>query len=77
MTVAGLLLWLYILRAVPARVAVSVQYLQPVFGITAASFMFGDQLGPLFVAGVVVILLGLGLAVSNKRAIPEEVVTHE
>ena len=28
-TVAGLLLWLYILRVVPARVAASVQYLQP------------------------------------------------
>lgn len=76
-TVAGLLLWLYILRVVPARVAASVQYLQPVFGITTAAFMFGDQLGPLFVAGVVVILLGLALAVSNRRAIPKEVVTHE
>ncbi len=76
-TVAGLLLWLYILRVVPARVAASVQYLQPVFGITTAAFMFGDQLGPLFVAGVVVILLGLALAVSYRRAIPKEVVTHE
>ncbi len=76
-TVAGLLLWLYILRAVPARVAASVQYLQPVFGITAASFMFGDQLGSLFIAGVVVILIGLALAVSNKKAVPEQMVTHE
>lgn len=76
-TVAGFLLWLYILRAVPARVAASVQYLQPVFGITAASFMFGDQLSPLFVAGVAVILVGLALAVSNKRAVPEAAVPHE
>jgi drug/metabolite transporter (DMT)-like permease len=76
-SVAGLLLWLYILRAVPARVAASVQYLQPVFGITAASFMFGDQLGPLFMAGVLVILIGLALAVSNKRAVPGEIVAQE
>ncbi|OWW00449.1 DMT family transporter [Rhizobium sp. R693] len=76
-TVAGLLLWLYILRSVPARVAASVQYLQPVFGITAASIMFGDRLGVLFIAGVIVILVGLALAVSNKRPVPEEVVTHE
>lgn len=76
-TVAGLLLWLYILRAVPARVAASVQYLQPVFGIAAASFLFGDRLGLTFVAGVVLILAGLALAVSNRRPVPEQVVTHE
>nr|WP_116274565.1 DMT family transporter [Rhizobium leguminosarum] len=75
-TVAGLLLWLYILRVVPARVAASVQYLQPVFGITAASLMFGDRLGVLFIAGVSVILIGLALAVSNKRPVPEGVVTQ-
>lgn len=44
-TVAGLLLWLYLLRTVAARVAASVQYLQPVFGIAAASVLFGDRLG--------------------------------
>src|SRR5262245_20544628 len=32
-TVADLFLWLNILRNVPARIAASVQYLQPVFGI--------------------------------------------
>lgn len=76
-TVAGLLLWLYLLRAVPARVAASVQYLQPVFGIAAAAFLFGDQLGLMFVAGVVLILGGLALAVANKRPAPEEAVPHE
>jgi O-acetylserine/cysteine efflux transporter len=76
-TVAGLLLWLYLLRAVPARVAASVQYLQPVFGIAAASFLFGDQLGLMFALGVVLILGGLALAVANKRPVPEEAVAHE
>lgn len=66
-TAAGLFLWLHLLRTVPARVAASVQYLQPVFGIAAASWLFGDRLGPLFAAGVVLILAGLALAVVNRR----------
>ncbi|WP_395023197.1 DMT family transporter [Dongia sp.] len=66
-TVAGLLLWLYILRVVPARVAAGVQYLQPVFGIAAAALLFGDRLGLMFGAGVILILGGLALAASNAR----------
>ena len=75
-TVAGLLLWLHLLRTVPARVAASVQYLQPVFGIGASAVLFGDKLGVLFAAGVVLILGGLALAAANKPA-PEQAVTHE
>lgn len=67
-TVAGLFLWLWLLRTVPARVAASVQFLQPVFGIAASAAMFGDRMGPLFVAGVVLILVGVGLAISRQRA---------
>jgi drug/metabolite transporter (DMT)-like permease len=66
-TVVGLILWLYLLRTVPARVAASVQYLQPVFGITASSFIFGDKLGLIFAAGVGLILGGLALAASRRR----------
>lgn len=69
-TVAGLFLWLYLLRTVPARVAAGVQYLQPVFGIAASAALFGDILGPLFVAGVVLILAGLALAVANRPTRP-------
>lgn len=76
-TVVGLLLWLYLLRTVPARIAASVQYLQPVFGIAAASAIFGDRLGFMFAAGVALILGGLALAVANKRPLPEEAVPHE
>lgn len=76
-TVAGLLLWLYLLRAVPARVAASVQYLQPVFSIGAAAVMFGDQLGLMFALGVALILGGLALAVANKRPAPEQAIPHE
>lgn len=67
-TVLGLLLWLHLLRTVPARIAASVQYLQPVFGIVASAFLFGDRLGLMFVAGVVLILGGLALAVAGNRA---------
>jgi drug/metabolite transporter (DMT)-like permease len=75
-TVAGLFLWLHLLRTVPARIAAGVQYLQPVVGIAAASVMFGDRLGPLFIVGVMLILAGLALAVATRRA-PEEAVPHE
>jgi len=74
--VAGLLLWLHLLRTVPARVAAGVQYLQPVFGIAAASALFGDSLGLPFTAGVVLILGGLALAVAQRRA-PEQAAPQE
>jgi drug/metabolite transporter (DMT)-like permease len=65
-TVFGLLLWLYLLRNVPARVAASVQYLQPVIGIASSALLFGDKLGILFFAGVALIFGGLALAVANR-----------
>ncbi len=68
-TVAGLFLWLHLLRVVPARVAASVQYLQPVFGIAASAALFGDELGVLFGVGVVMILSGLALTVANDRKV--------
>ena len=64
----GLFLWLWLLRTVPARVAASVQFLQPVFGIGASAAMFGDRMGLLFVAGVVLVLVGVGLSIVTRRA---------
>lgn len=66
-TVVGLILWLYLLRTVPARIAASVQYLQPIFGIGAAALLFGDTLGLSFAAGVALVLAGLALAAAPKR----------
>ncbi len=63
-SVAGLFLWLHILRSAPVSVAASTQYLQPVFGIGAAALMFGDRLGLTFGLGVALILAGLALTVS-------------
>lgn len=76
-TVAGLFLWLHLLRVVPARVAASVQYLQPVFGIAASAALFGDKLGVLFAVGVALIFGGLALAAANKRPIPKHTMARE
>jgi drug/metabolite transporter (DMT)-like permease len=66
-TVAGLLLWLNVLRNVPARIAASVQYIQPLIGVATSAAIFGDRLGPLFVAGVVLVMLGLALTMSRSK----------
>jgi len=60
-TVAGLFMWLGILRTVPARVAAAVQFLQPIVGVGASAAMFGDQLGLTFGIGVGAVLIGLWL----------------
>jgi len=67
-TVAGLFLWLSLLRTVPAHTAASVQYLQPVVGVAASSAMFGDSLGTLFIAGTVLVLLALALTMTGKKS---------
>ncbi len=67
-TAAGLFLWLRILRDVPASIAASVQYLQPVFGIAASAMMFGDKIGLQFLAGVALILAGLAMAVRARNS---------
>lgn len=63
-TVAGLFLWLNLLRTVPARIAASVQYLQPLVGVAAAAAMFGEKPGGLFAVGVILVLGGLALAMA-------------
>ncbi len=65
-SVLGLFLWLNILCTVPARIAASVQYLQPVVGIAASSAMFGDRLGALFFCGVLLVLGGLALSMTTR-----------
>lgn len=65
-TVAGLYVWLGLLRVVPARVAASVQYLHPIFGIAAAAALLGDRLGVAFVAGSILVLVGLRITLSRR-----------
>ena len=56
-----------LLRTVPARIAAGIQYLQPVVGVAAAAVMFGDELGLFFVLGVLLVLGGLALTVTERR----------
>lgn len=65
--VAGLYLWLHLLRAVPARAAASVQYLQPVVGVAAAAALFGDPLGAPFALGTLLVLGGMALTMAPAR----------
>jgi O-acetylserine/cysteine efflux transporter len=65
-SVVGLFLWLNLLRTVQARIAASVQYLQPVVGVAASSAMFGDRLGVLFFFGVLLVLVGLALSMTSR-----------
>jgi O-acetylserine/cysteine efflux transporter len=65
-SVVGLFLWLNLLGTVPARIAASVQYLQPVIGVAASSAMFGDRLGASFVVGVFLVLAGLTLSMTSR-----------
>jgi drug/metabolite transporter (DMT)-like permease len=67
-TVAGLFLWLNILRTVPARIAAAVQFLQPLVGVMVSAAMFGDQLGRSFGIGVAAVLLGLWLTLKNNTS---------
>jgi len=61
-TVAGMWLWFTGMRRLPARVAASIQYLQPLVGVVASAAMFGDRIGPLFGLGVAAVLGGVALA---------------
>jgi drug/metabolite transporter (DMT)-like permease len=70
-TVAGLLLWLNLLRTVPASMAASVQYLQPVIGVIASAAIFGDRLGVLFAAGAILVVCGLALTMTSRPKVPE------
>lgn len=65
-TVAGLYLWLDILRTAPARIAAAVQFLQPLVGVAVSAAMFGDHLGLSFGVGVAAVLLGMWLTLRTS-----------
>lgn len=61
-TVAGMWLWLTGMRRLPARVAASTQYLQPLVGVAASAALFGDRIGLVFGFGTALVLGGIALA---------------
>lgn len=60
-TVAGMWIWLSLLRALPARIAAGSQYLQPLIGVAASAWLFSDAIGPAFGAGTVLVFIGIAL----------------
>jgi drug/metabolite transporter (DMT)-like permease len=66
-TVAGLWIWLNMLRRVPVRVAASTQSLQPLFGIAGSALWLGEPIGLRFAIGAVLVLTGIGVTVMPRR----------
>jgi O-acetylserine/cysteine efflux transporter len=66
-TVAGLFLWLSLLSTVQARIAASVQFLQPVVGVAASAAVFGDRMGAFVIAGVILVFAGVALTTTSRR----------
>lgn len=64
---AGLWLWLYLLRVLPARIAAGAQYFQPLVGVGASAMLFGDVLGVPFAVGTALVLGGVVLTTLPVR----------
>ncbi|MCX7384328.1 MAG: DMT family transporter [Alphaproteobacteria bacterium] len=66
-TVAGLWIWLNMLRTIPARVAAASQFLQPIFGVSGSALILGEPIAPRFLAGTALVLTGIALAIIPRR----------
>ncbi len=66
-TVAGMWIWLTMLRRIPARVAAASQFLQPIFGVSGSALILGEPIAPRFLAGTVLVLTGIALAIIPRR----------
>lgn len=64
---AGLWVWLWLLRVLPARIAAGAQYFQPLVGVGAAALLFGDVLGLPFAIGTALVLGGVVLTTLPAR----------
>jgi O-acetylserine/cysteine efflux transporter len=60
-TVLGIWIWLHALHALPARIAASSQYVQPLIGVLASAAIFGTPLGGGFALGSALVLGGVAL----------------
>jgi drug/metabolite transporter (DMT)-like permease len=64
---AGLWVWLYLLRVLPARIAAGAQYFQPLVGVAVSALLFGDVLGLPFAVGTALVLGGVVLTTLPAR----------
>jgi O-acetylserine/cysteine efflux transporter len=68
-TIVGFGIWGHLLKLYPAAVVSPFSLLVPPFGVISASFVFGEQFGPLRIAAMVMILAGLAITVLPGRRI--------
>jgi len=61
-TVAGLWVWFVALTRLPARIPAALQYLQPIVGVGASAWLFGDRLDRWFWMGTALVLTGIALS---------------
>lgn len=60
-TVLGIWIWRHALHALPARIAASAQYVQPLICVLASAAIFGTPLGGGFALGSALVLGGIAL----------------
>jgi O-acetylserine/cysteine efflux transporter len=66
-TVAGLWVWFIALTRLPARIPAALQYLQPIVGVGASAWLFGDRLDSWFWTGTGLVLAGIALSAGPER----------
>ncbi|MGE5203405.1 MAG: DMT family transporter [Acidobacteriota bacterium] len=66
-TVLGMWIWFWALARLPARVAASLQYLQPLVGVAASALLFAEPLGLWFALGTILVLAGIALSTLPAR----------
>lgn len=66
-TVAGLWIWLTMMRVLPARIVAPTSSMQPIFGIAASAWVLGEPLGLRFAAGALLVLGGIATTVWRGR----------
>ena len=69
-TVLGVWIWLRALTRVPARVAASLQYLQPLVGVALSAAIFGESLDFWFGLGTTLVLAGIAIGTISSRRMP-------
>jgi len=67
-TVAGIWIWLNVLRVLPARIAAGTQYLQPLIGVAASAALLGDAIDRSFAAGTVLVFIGISLTTLQRAS---------
>ena len=66
-TIFGYAAWGHLLKLYPAAVAAPFSLLVPISGTLSAALILGETFGPLRLAGMVLIFIGLGVLAMPRR----------